>query len=77
MVELKRNAADPAAAFTYTPEQVRAYATEGGSPRMDGEYTIFGQVLEGMDVLDQIAAVPCDGRDRPLTDVRIWMRILP
>lgn len=77
MVELKRNAADPATAFTYTPEQVRAYATEGGSPRMDGEYTIFGQVLEGMDVLDQIAAVPCDGRDRPLTDVRIWMRILP
>jgi cyclophilin family peptidyl-prolyl cis-trans isomerase len=77
MVEQNRNLADPASAFTYSPEQLRAYATSGGSPRMDGEYTIFGQVLEGMDVLDRIAALPCDDRDRPMTDVRIWMRVLP
>jgi len=77
MVEQKRTAADPASAFSYTPEQVRAYATDGGSPRMDGEYTVFGQVLEGLDVLDRIAASPCDERDRPFTDVRVWMRILP
>ncbi len=76
MVEQKRNAADPMAAITYTPDQLRAYATAGGSPRMDGEYTIFGQVLEGSDVLDRISAMPCDDRDRPLTDVRMWMRIL-
>ncbi|MBP7513035.1 MAG: peptidylprolyl isomerase [Flavobacteriales bacterium] len=77
MVEMKRTTADPTSAFTYTPDQVRAYATDGGSPRMDGEYTVFGQVLEGSDVLDRIAASPCDDRDRPFTDVRVWMRILP
>ncbi len=77
MVEQKRNMTDPASAFTYTPEQLRAYATEGGSPRMDGEYTIFGQIVEGLDVLDRIAALPVDSRDRPLTDVRLWMRELP
>ena len=77
MVEQKRNTSDPGSAIAYTPEQVRAYATDGGSPRMDGEYTVFGQVLEGLDVIDKIAALPCDNRDRPLTDVRIWMRVLP
>lgn len=77
LVEQRQAAADPEAAFTYTPDQVRAYATDGGAPRMDGEYTIFGQVLEGLDVIDRIAALPCDSRDRPLTDVRIWMRVLP
>ena len=77
MVQQKRTASDPGSAFAYTPEQVRAYATDGGAPRMDGEYTVFGQVLEGLEVIDRIAALPCDNRDRPLTDVRIWMRVLP
>ena len=77
LVEQKRTAQNPDAAVPYTPEQIRAYATDGGAPRMDGEYTVFGQVLEGLDVIDRIAALPCDGRDRPLTDVRIWMRVLP
>ncbi len=76
-VEQKRNVSDPAAGFSYTPEQLRAYSTDGGSPRMDGEYTIFGQVVEGLEVLDRIAESPCDGTDRPLTDVRMWMRVLP
>lgn len=77
MVEQRRAATDPGSAFTYSPEQIRAYSTDGGAPRMDGEYTVFGQVLEGLDVIDRIAALPCDDRDRPLTDVRIWMRVLP
>lgn len=77
LVEQRRTAQDPDHATPYTPEQIRAYATNGGAPRMDGEYTVFGQVLEGLDVVDRIAALPCDGRDRPLTDVRMWMRVLP
>lgn len=60
----------------YAPEDVRTYELEGGAPHLDGNYTVFGQVLEGMDVLDRIAGLLCDGYDRPLTDVRMWMRVM-
>ncbi|MGV9011066.1 MAG: peptidylprolyl isomerase [Flavobacteriales bacterium] len=60
----------------YAPEDLRTYELEGGSPHLDGNYTVFGQVLEGMDVLDRIAGLLCDGYDRPLTDVRMWMRVM-
>ncbi len=60
----------------YTEEQKQTYATKGGAPHLDGAYTVFGEVVEGLDVLDALARVPCDGRDRPLTDVRFFMRIL-
>lgn len=73
----KRNAADPGIDHAYTPDQMREYATHGGLPKLDGNYTVFGEVVEGLDVLDRIMAVPCDGRDRPMTDVRMWMRVLP
>lgn len=76
LVEQKRNALDPAENFHYSAEQIRAYATDGGAPKMDGAYTVFAQVVEGLDVLDRIAALPVDNRDRPLTDVRLWMREL-
>jgi peptidyl-prolyl cis-trans isomerase B (cyclophilin B) len=61
----------------YTPDQIKTYENLGGAPHLDGNYTIFGQVVDGMDVLDRIASLPCDAMDRPLTDVRMWMRILP
>jgi cyclophilin family peptidyl-prolyl cis-trans isomerase len=61
----------------YTPDQVKTYENLGGAPHLDGNYTVFGQVVSGMDVLDRIANMPCDAMDRPLTDVRIWMRVLP
>lgn len=61
---------------TYTEEQKQAYATKGGAPHLDGAYTVFGEVVEGLDVLDAIALTPCDGRDRPLSDLRFYMRIL-
>jgi peptidyl-prolyl cis-trans isomerase B (cyclophilin B) len=63
--------------ISYTPEQQAAYATEGGAPHLDGAYTVFGQLVEGFEVLDAIAAQPCDPRDRPLTDIRFFMRVLP
>jgi peptidyl-prolyl cis-trans isomerase B (cyclophilin B) len=62
---------------TYTPEQQTIYASEGGAPHLDGAYTVFGQLVEGFEVLDAIAALPCDERDRPLSDIRIFMRVLP
>ncbi|MCB0791148.1 MAG: peptidylprolyl isomerase [Flavobacteriales bacterium] len=61
---------------TYSAEDIQRYAKDGGAPHLDGAYTVFGEVVEGLDVLDKIAAVPCDPRDRPLTDVHMWMRVL-
>ncbi|HSF53761.1 MAG TPA: peptidylprolyl isomerase, partial [Algoriphagus sp.] len=42
----------------YTPEQIQAYATIGGTPHLDKEYTVFGEVISGMDVVEKIAAEP-------------------
>jgi len=52
-------------------EQLEAYSTVGGSHHLDGEYTIFGELIEGYDVLDKIASQPRDKYDRPKTDIRI------
>lgn len=62
--------------LTYTPENVAAYAREGGIPHLDGAYTVFGKVISGQEVIDAIAAVPCDPTDRPLKDIRTTMRIV-
>jgi cyclophilin family peptidyl-prolyl cis-trans isomerase len=47
------------------------YKSVGGTPNLDGQYTVFGEVVQGMDVVDQIQRVECDANDRPLTDVKI------
>lgn len=52
-------------------EQRRAYTTVGGIPHLDGAYTVFGEVVEGLDVVDRIAALPTDENNRPLKDVVI------
>ena len=54
-----------------TAEQEEAYTTVGGTPHLDGEYTVFGEVISGLDVVERIQNVACDGNDRPLEDVRI------
>ena len=54
---------------TFTEESIKAYTTVGGTPHLDGSYTVFGEVVEGLEVLDRIAATPTDSRDRPLADV--------
>ena len=55
----------------YSPEQREVYKTQGGTPHLDGNYTVFGEVIEGMDVVDKIAAEPRDKSDRPNADVRM------
>lgn len=57
--------------LTFTPEQVQAYTTVGGAPHLDGSYTVFGEVIEGMDVVDRIQRVSTDKNDRPLENIRI------
>lgn len=55
----------------FTPEQREAYSSVGGTPHLDGAYTVFGEVVEGMDVIDAIQKVETDAADRPKEDVRI------
>jgi len=60
----------------YTPEQRTAYTTIGGTPFLDNEYTVFGEVIEGLDVIDKIAAVKTNQSDRPLSDLKMKMDII-
>ena len=54
-----------------TPEMREVYKTTGGTPHLDGQYTVFGEVVSGLDVVDAIQQVATDDNDRPLEDVRI------
>jgi hypothetical protein len=59
-----------------TPEQRKTYTTFGGVPFLDGGYTVFGEVVDGMEVVDVIAAQPRDRNDRPLRDVRMTVKVI-
>jgi cyclophilin family peptidyl-prolyl cis-trans isomerase len=54
-----------------TDAQKEAYRTVGGAPHLDGDYTVYGEVIDGMETIDKIEKVPTDGRDRPKEDVKI------
>jgi len=63
--------------ITLTPEQREAYMIQGGAPHLDGAYTVFGEVVKGMNVVEKIELTPTDNNDRPLKDIRIkTMKIL-
>ena len=55
----------------FTPEMREVYKTVGGTPHLDGQYTVYGEVVSGLDVVDAIQQVATDENDRPLEDVRI------
>lgn len=56
---------------TFTLEQKQAYMKDGGAPHLDGAYTVFGEVIDGMKVVDEIQFVPTGNQDRPLKDIHI------
>lgn len=68
---------DKTGEYRMTDEQRNTYMTTGGVPRLDGTYTVFGEVIEGIETIDRIAAAPTDANDRPLNDIKILtMKIL-
>lgn len=62
--------------LVFTDQQRKAYTTIGGYPDLDGKYTVFGECISGFDVIDKIAALKTDENNRPLTDVKITVKII-
>jgi len=62
--------------YTFNQQQIEVYTTVGGTPHLDGAYTIFGEVVEGLEVIHKIAEVKTDKRDRPLTDIRMKVTLV-
>lgn len=71
LIELAEVRANATPDFTFTPDQIETYTNIGGTPHLDGEYTVFGEVVEGMDIVDAIQGVDTDKNDRPSEDIRI------
>jgi hypothetical protein len=57
-----------------SPEKIKAYTTVGGAAHLDGDYTVFGKVIKGLDVIDKIAAVQTSS-ERPLEDIRMFVTV--
>ncbi len=62
--------------MAYTPEQSEKYKTIGGTPFLDNNYTVFGRVIEGLEVIDKIATVQTAPGDRPVQDVKMKVSII-
>ena len=62
--------------FKFSKQQIDAYTTLGGAPHLDGNYTVFGEVVDGMDIVDKIESVKTNRADRPVTDVRILKAVI-
>jgi len=62
--------------FYYTDEQRKMYKTIGGTPMLDMNYTVFGEIEKGIEVVDKIANMPTAPGDRPLSDIRMKMEIV-
>ena len=59
----------------YTKEQIKSYTTVGGTPHLDGGYTVFGEVVKGLEVIEAIANVKRDENNRPLNDLKMSIKI--
>lgn len=60
----------------YSAAQVEKYKKVGGTPMLDNDYTVFGEVVEGLEVIKKIAGLPKDGSDRPTSNVTMKVRII-
>ena len=61
--------------FAFSDEQRKAYEEVGGAPHLDAEYTVFGQVIKGLDIIDKIAEQPVGAGDRPQDDIRMKITV--
>lgn len=68
--------ADKEEKFRFSPEQIKAYTTVGGAPHLDGSYTVFGEVTDGMDVVDKIEIAKTNRADRPIDNIRILKAVI-
>lgn len=62
--------------FKFSDLQYQTYTTAGGAPSLDGEYTVFGEVIEGLDVVDKIAAQETAANDRPVMDIKMEVKVI-
>jgi cyclophilin family peptidyl-prolyl cis-trans isomerase len=62
--------------ITWTDAQLQTYKELGGTPSLDMNYTVFGEVISGLEVVDKIAAEPRNGSDRPNKDIRMTVKIV-
>jgi cyclophilin family peptidyl-prolyl cis-trans isomerase len=62
--------------FHYTKEQREAYKTFGGTPFLDKDYTVYGRVIKGLEVIDKIANTETAPGDRPKKDVKMKMKVI-
>lgn len=74
--ELTGNETTQLTPYKFSDEQRKAYTTIGGTPHLDGSYTVFGEVIEGIEVVDKIASVQKDRSDRPLSDIRMKISVI-
>jgi cyclophilin family peptidyl-prolyl cis-trans isomerase len=62
--------------FHYSDEAVVRYGAEGGTPFLDNQYTVFGYVISGMEIIDVLALVETAAGDRPVEEVRMSMKLI-
>ena len=62
--------------YVFSAEQIKVYKAIGGTPHLDGNYTVFGEVVYGMEAADKIAEVGTDKNDRPDFDIRMKVTVL-
>jgi cyclophilin family peptidyl-prolyl cis-trans isomerase len=63
-------------AFKFSAAQRNAYTTVGGAPHLDGAYTVFGEVISGMEYVDSIAKQQVDGNARPFKDIKMNITLI-
>ena len=62
--------------LTFSAQQIKIYSTIGGTPFLDNQYTVFGEVVEGLDVVERIQQAKTNRSDRPINDISITMEVI-